>query len=426
MDGTSNNPTIPTNIYRTYQEIEAHNDGKTIGIYLYGVGNIDHPTAGKAIAIGMEMRIARAYAYIIENYTAGDKIYIFGFSRGALSARALAGIISYAGIPQIAESERKGEITQKISHQIIELVKDERDVDYRNAWGRWRQNDKPLLAELIKEQKILGRQGWESQAAEIEFLGVWDTVPGSLILMNEYFGNTDISCKERLDWNKKWPFKFFLVGGLAKGERYKIDTYPAIHFIAHAVSRDEKRSMFRPLFICSKSINPETSFNDRFTTVNERVFPGAHADVGGGYEDFNNELPEISLNWMLSLLREHYKFVGQPKTVLSGANPIGLAHLSISDSIASKGSKCRNRSEWPNDIKEDPSIATRESAGELPLAIFSEKAASENPTRSCLHGFYSKELEVEKIKCVTQNNINCGYIAEHNWIHTELDKDDAR
>ena len=267
-----------------------NNDKQTIAIYLYGVGNTDNPTAGKAIAIGMEKRTKQAYAFIIKNYKPGDHIYLFGFSRGALSARSLAGLISYAGIPETSDDEYEKNTLLKISNKIIELTKDVKDNGYKDAWKNWVPGDKPLLADLIRNEKINGKKGRETQPAEVKFLGVWDTVPGSKALMNEYFGNTDLSCKEKIDWNKKIGLS------IAKGERYKIDSYPAIRYIAHAVSSDEKRSMFRPLFLCSKSINPDSVINPTYTTLNEVLFPGAHADVGGGYEDENNQLPAISLN----------------------------------------------------------------------------------------------------------------------------------
>jgi uncharacterized protein (DUF2235 family) len=424
MDGTSNNPDVPTNIYRTYQEIKANNDKQTTSIYLYGVGNADNPMAGKAIAIGMEYRTKQAYAFIIKHYRLGDSIYLFGFSRGALSARSLAGLISYAGIPVLSDDERKDNILLKISNSIVELTKDIQDDDYHDAWIKWKPGDRPLLADIVRGEKIFGKKGRELQPAEVKFLGVWDTVPGSEFLMNEYFGDTDVSCKEKLDWNKTCPIiRSFSFGGMAKGERYKLDSYPAIRYIAHAVSNDEKRSMFRPLFLCSKVLNPDSVINSTYTTLNEIVFPGAHADVGGGYEDLNNELPSLSLNWMLALLREHYKFPTQPPTVFDEATPKGLAHLSISDLGGSKLSHCRDR-ELPENITKHPSLQDRKNAGSVPLAIFGQATHGDNDNseQSCAQGAYPEERKRENIKCVQQGNIRCDYIIRQKWTTTEWDK----
>ena len=76
--------------------------------------------------------------------------------------------------------------------------------------------------------------------------------------------------------------------GIDKGERYKTDSYPPIRHMAHAVSLDEKRSKFTPLLLC-QAINPT------YTEINEVWFPGAHSDVGGGYQD-SLELSNISLS----------------------------------------------------------------------------------------------------------------------------------
>lgn len=75
---------------------------------LEGVGNASDPIgslAGQAAGFGMEANILDGYKYIIHNYQKGDRIYIFGFSRGAHTARALAGLVSYAGIPKISNDQ---------------------------------------------------------------------------------------------------------------------------------------------------------------------------------------------------------------------------------------------------------------------------------------------------------------------------------
>lgn len=416
MDGTTNNPNLPTNVYRTYKEILANNDEQTIAIYLYGVGNTDNPIAGQAMAIGMEHRTKQAYAFIIKHYMPGDHIYLFGFSRGALSARSLAGLISYAGIPKISENEHDSEILLRIANKIIELTKDVKDKDYKDAWKKWKPGDNPLLAKLILDEKINKKVGRETQSAEVKFLGVWDTVPGSKFLMNEFFADTDLSCKEKLDWNKSLPIiKVISYKGMAKGERYKTDSYPAIRYIAHAVSNDEKRSMFRPLFLCSNTINSDSVINSSYTSLNETVFPGAHADVGGGYGIENNQLPAISLNWMLSLLADHYRFNSKPHKATE-AYAKGLAHLSISDSAGNILSECRDRI-LPKSISKDPSVKDREDAGLVPLFIFGQVTDNGNDERSCVQCENPKEkIKQANIRCVEQKNIKCSYFIQQNWI----------
>lgn len=389
MDGTGNNSKLPTNIFRTFKELKENNDKQTIAYYIVGVGNADSPIGGTALGFGMEDRILLGYAFIARQYQPGDSIYLFGFSRGAHTARSLAGLISYAGVPKISGDERNN-INNIISigNDILELTKDIRDSDFVEDWKKWQPGNKPLLAEKIRDKKINGKKGREVQPAEVKFLGVWDTVPGSAFKDDNYFKDTDLSCKESIGFVKE---SFVRIPGIVEGERYKTDSYPVIRHIAHAVSNDEKRSMFRPLFLCSSIINPGI-YNSAYTKLFETVFPGAHADVGGGYEDLNNELPNISLNWMINLLSKHYNFPSEPRKFTE--KPDGLAHLSISDPKASKFSECRDR-KLPEFITKDISVDKRENAGLVPLAVN-------------VDGVYQQ-------KKVEQKNINCNYITQQKW-----------
>src|SRR5262249_19458890 len=153
--------------------------------------------------------------------------------------------------------------------------------DYWEHWQSWQPGQAPVLAPEIKEKRINGKKGRDVQAVEVTFVGIWDTVPGSSLKNYGY-------CKEEKGVVKKYGSS--ILPGVDEGERYKIDSYPVIRRIAHAVALDEKRSKFSPLLLCP-AINPPS------TKVHEMWFPGAHADVGGGYKD-SDALSGISLNWM--------------------------------------------------------------------------------------------------------------------------------
>lgn len=209
------------------------------------------------------------------------------------------------------------------------------DSDYLDKWKEWTSGQKPLLAEKIDQ---------EMQPAEIAFLGVWDTVPGSSAKEYGY-------CRENRGILKR--YFWWLIPGIDSGQRYKTDSYPPIRLIAHAVSKDEKRSKFSPLLLCPaiENTNP--------TTYTEVWFPGAHADVGGGYED-SNELAGISLNWMVKLLGNIYP----PATSFAPVpeNALGLAHWSIGDSPANAFSECIDRAP-PAGAKIDGSVVARKIKG---------------------------------------------------------------
>lgn len=339
LDGTANDQSSRTNVWQLYDLISKNNDPQTMCAYLEGVGTANDPfdtrhfgslEQGLELALGMHMqdRILAGYEFIAHNYNPGDDIYIFGFSRGAHQARSLAGLLAYAGVPKLSDDDReqiardRGYL-KEIGNDILKLAKKKRDKDYEEQWRSWSSGQMPLLAEDIAKQTIHGKRLREVQATEVTFLGVWDTVPGSSF---KNYGR----CKEEIGF---WKTYFFWLPVITEGERYKSDSYPAIRRIAHAVSLDEKRSKFRPILVCPAIANSNP------TSVTEVWFPGAHADVGGGYDD-SDGLPGLSFNWMLGLLAESYTFNASPQVKESST---GLAHWPMGDDPANLFSECEDR-----------------------------------------------------------------------------------
>jgi uncharacterized protein (DUF2235 family) len=340
LDGTANNPSSQTNVWRLYELLVKNNDPQMTAIYIQGVGSVKSaPLTEAALGRGMEQRILKGYKFISINYKPGDDIYLIGFSRGAHQARALAGLISYAGI--LDTSGKHSDQLKEFSNQIIELVKKKSDEDYRERWISWRSSQPSLLEAEIKQKLDL-----TMQPANVTFLGIWDTVPGSSL---KDYG----TCKEEKGFVKK--YLYWLIPGIDKGERYKTDSYPPILHIAHAVALDEKRSKFTPILLCQK-------FKSANTQINEVWFPGAHADVGGGYDD-STELPTISLEWMIEMLSDSYTLTAIPD--LDG-NASGLAHWSMGDRPANLGSECVDR-QPPEDAEYHDSVDERKRASPVPI-----------------------------------------------------------
>jgi uncharacterized protein (DUF2235 family) len=368
LDGTANNKNSSTNVWLLFQLVRQNDDPQTTATYIEGVGSAeDAPIVETALGRGMEQRILKAYRFITDNYNPGDDIYIFGFSRGAHQARALAGLIAYAGIPAISDKDRddrNNDRDDRIGNDIIELVKKKSDSDFLDKWRLWHPRETPFLAREIENTLKL-----EMQSAEIKFLGVWDTVPGSSL---KNYG----ICKENQGFLKK--DLYWLIPGTDKGERYKTDSYPAIRQIAHAVALDEKRSKFMPLLVCDE-------INAEYTKISEVWFPGAHADVGGGYED-SEGLSAISLEWMIQLLNKNYKM--EPYPEIKG-NAKGLAHWSIGDSPANKFSECVDRhppADACRSVAEParcvhPSVDVREKASPVPIRWKNERRVLNYPIR---------------------------------------------
>lgn len=338
FDGTRNSPDSKTNVWAMKTAVEASGQPALVD-YIPGVGTAKAPVTGSALGLTMEEGIHKGYRFLSSNARSQDKILIFGFSRGAHQARALAGFVSYAGLMDTdGLSERKMLVE---ANKILEITKGFDDSDLVTQFSS--KADVPPLME-----KVSTETGNRMRAATIDFLGVWDTVPGSSFLEFE-------NCREKP--NSK------------PGERYKTGSYPLIKKISHAVSIDEKRSKFYPILLCTPIV-------PGLTTTSEVWFAGAHADVGGGYPD--GELQSISLVWMVD---EASPVTGGALPIAAAGSPLGRAHWSFGDGAASFRSNCEDRV-VPTDVQLHPSVLARRQAGRAPVVVDGVQSMEPYP-RSC-------------------------------------------
>jgi uncharacterized protein (DUF2235 family) len=104
LDGTWNTVNDNTNVWRLKSLLAAKsNDGlPQIAYYHKGVGTTyGSYVRGGMFGYGLNDEIIRAYEWLIDNYNAGDELFIFGFSRGAYAARSLSGLIGKGGLISI-------------------------------------------------------------------------------------------------------------------------------------------------------------------------------------------------------------------------------------------------------------------------------------------------------------------------------------
>ena len=248
--------------------------------YLHGVGdsaNFLLQAVGGTLGTGLITRIVRGYTYISRNYVAGDRIFIVGFSRGAYTARALAGLIAAKGLLYASKNNL-----------------DDKTNAYRlgsAVWYAYRRKalhtNTDLLGQLEETALDLPHFLWSPPGDDqliaptpIEAVAVWDTV-GSLGIP-EFAVNA-----ERVD-----AFQFADTK-LSDMVRHGI----------HAVAVDERRADFTPTL---------WDADDRIIQV---LFPGAHSDVGGGYPTTGTEsgLSDWSLRWMTQQLDSlGVKFASSP------------------------------------------------------------------------------------------------------------------
>jgi uncharacterized protein (DUF2235 family) len=295
--------------------------------YIHGVGDSRNPIRkifGGAFGSGMIARIVRGYTFISRNYEPGDAIVITGFSRGAYTARALAGLIVSQGV--LAKP----------------LTTDKTDAYRRGAqaWYRYRKRateSRPgifqRLAEAAADLPAFLSHGNLKDTDlvpvdKIKAVAVWDTV-GALGL------------PLYIDDRRADAFKF-------------ADTIlsPKVEKGFHAVALDEQRVDFTP------------TLWDKADNVVQMLFPGAHSDVGGGYTTKDNEsgLSDIALEWMAAQLHDVGVRFAKPiyKPFLPDVK--GIAHRPWLEPPFNKA-RAVARQFKDIGILEHPSIATRMNAG---------------------------------------------------------------
>ena len=261
--------------------------------YLHGVGDSDNflvKALGGTIGAGLIARVVRGYTFISRNYRPGDKIFIVGFSRGAYTARAIAGLIADQGLLDAS----KIDLTDKINAYRLGSA-----VWYANRHKVTAQNHPSLLGRL--EEIVVDLPGFLSKPPDpsllirgpIEAVAVWETV-GSL-------GIPEFTVKlQAVD-----AFQFA-----------NCTLSPTIRNGIHAIAVDEQRIDFQP------------TLWDPDPRIVQALFAGAHSDVGGGEPATGNEsgASDCAFLWMVDqLLRLGVLFTAVP-TYKAVPDPRGVAH----------------------------------------------------------------------------------------------------
>jgi uncharacterized protein (DUF2235 family) len=212
---------------------------------------------GGAIGAGLKKIIQECYEAIVERYEHGDEIYIFGFSRGAFAARALAGLIGASGIRR-QNDETGFEVVWK---------------HYRVTPGARAAPQSLGDRKAIDAYNTLARNGIHQDRA-IKCVGVWDTVGSYGIPAG--FGLGRVA--------RYWTLLRLGFHDTRFGDHIDVGL--------HAVAIDEKRRPFVPTFwTMPKDGHPRG-------IVELTWFAGVHGNLGGGYPD--SGLSDEALAWMIS------------------------------------------------------------------------------------------------------------------------------
>ncbi len=282
FDGTWNRLDAPfsTNVVIAAESVlPIATDGTTQAIfYDEGVGTRKgEMLTGGIFGDGIVENLGDAYRFLIFNHTPGDEIYIFGFSRGAYTARSFAGLLRTCGVL------RRGDAAKVTDAVLLYQQRRANDAAFVAEMMNFRREYSPHICvsddeDRWRSQNIPGYQAGSVPRLQVTYLGVWDTV-GAL------------GVPARYKWlnflDRKYDFHDTSLSPFTKSAR-------------HAVAIDERRKDFAPtlwdnLVELNTALGVAMEADD--APYQQKWFPGVHGSVGGGGE--RRGLSDRALDWVL-------------------------------------------------------------------------------------------------------------------------------
>ncbi|KAI9654506.1 MAG: hypothetical protein M1821_006596 [Bathelium mastoideum] len=223
------------------------------------------------VGAGLDENVCEAYNFIVNNYNPGDELYFFGFSRGAYTARATAGLVASVGVctnPMMDSFYR-----MYSAYRLKDADQPLEDTE----WGK--SDDGRLWFDRVHQQPT------------IKVVGVFDTV-GAL-------GYPDTGKIDVTKWNKAFGF-------------HNTNLHPEIEYAFHVLALDEHRRPFSPTLW---SLPPPVEGQSQTKKLIQCWFPGMHINIGGGSSDVLEEekqhltdmesMANITYAWMVDRVREN-------------------------------------------------------------------------------------------------------------------------
>lgn len=296
-----------------------------------------HNFVSKATGLGITTNIIDCYAEIIRLYEAGDRVYLFGFSRGAYTVRCLAAVLCQCGVPLhmkdgtplLRNDSSLNYIATEAVRKVYQHVSSPRDSAYLEQ--------RKLLAARFR--KRYGSDQNDASNAYPYFIGVFDTVASiasipslvivllaglallfgaSLLLsflamtVTTWLGALGICATFILIlWYLKDHLKY--ASGLPETPIWKtihctnlvMRFYDNmlnrnVQYARHAISIDEHRKSFNRVPWGNKDEAPPVREGGKYFWFKQLWFAGNHSDVGGSYPENETRLSDISLEWMVN------------------------------------------------------------------------------------------------------------------------------
>jgi uncharacterized protein (DUF2235 family) len=297
-DGTGNSSSklFKTNVWRMFQALDLTDATKQVAYYDNGVGTSSFKlfaVLGGIFGFGLKRNVIDIYSFCSRNYVPGDRIYGFGFSRGAFTIRVVALLIAYEGLVLYTGDEAALARQAKDAYRVF----------------RRRFNNIMIFVTLLRDLRDLCIRAWrylcrvpqynkndQIDVPKIHFLGLWDTV--------DAYGGPIQEITDAIDhWY--WP--------LSMPDRFMKSK---VHRACHALALEEERDAFKPviwderyvrnmqddkLYDIQAGWTPDVAEPEKLAPIDNRRlsqvwFVGVHSDVGGGYPQ--DGLSYVTLDWM--------------------------------------------------------------------------------------------------------------------------------
>lgn len=345
-----------SNIYKMYRATRTGPDSpidpeKQVAFYDAGLGTDEdagslplrthrflRKALGSITGTGISKNIRECYEAILKTYEPGDRIYLFGFSRGAYTVRCLANVLTLCGVPRHDSNglplRRYGSILRSVAKEAVESV-------YEHSAGGFR-NTNILDETREKARRFRVRYGSndEDRSNVIPyFIGVFDTVAalglpvplriaagacaaltlallywliaklfdapvaaawfvGAVILAamigaSGYFlGRLRVIRDYPVPGKSRWHF----ASGASNSYDLRLD--PRVEYARHALAIDEVRKDFARVGWGHRGDRPVRG-PEQSEWLIQLWFAGCHSDIGGSYGEEESRLSDITLSWML-------------------------------------------------------------------------------------------------------------------------------
>ncbi|HTO64009.1 MAG TPA: DUF2235 domain-containing protein [Bradyrhizobium sp.] len=318
-DGTGNSSAsvFKTNVWRLFQILDLSDPQRQIAFYDDGVGTSSFKLfaiLGGIFGFGLKRNVIAIYSFCCRNYEPGDRIYCFGFSRGAFTIRIVAGLIASQGLVRYDDKEAD---LARFAADAYRAYRRRFDSGIPKYLKKWFHVDLRGIRDLVIRtwRSLRGQEVRASDPIDVDsihFVGIWDTVDaygGPIqemtraidywiwpLSMPDHFMSAKVlrachalSLEDERDafspviWDERYVRAKATVAGSAKANwLFDVDHDPRSTAARTAEPLPQARAGLPPI--------------DR-QRISQVWFTGVHADIGGGYPQ--NGLSFVALDWMM-------------------------------------------------------------------------------------------------------------------------------